>query len=72
MAENTDQLAEAVIDESGLVHIDGLTIGRRRVINGRVILEVKDRFNGRAITMRRRFVRVDIRRLYEAMIALED
>lgn len=74
MANDEGDFQEWKIDEDGIVRLDGYPIGRRRIIHGRVILEIKDRFNGRVSTLDRRFIRGDIERLYRLMkdVDLED
>lgn len=55
------------IDEDGLVRVDGVTIGRRVIVKGHVILQVKDRHRSRVIDRGREYVQVDLVELLKHM-----
>jgi len=55
------------VADDGLVHVDGLCIGRGRIVEGRLILEVRDRMKVRAIDRGRQDVPVDLMELVSTL-----
>lgn len=55
------------VADDGLVHVDGLCIGRGRIVEGRVVLEVRDRMKVRAIDRGRQDVPVDLLELVSTL-----
>lgn len=55
------------VDVDGLVRVDGLCIGRGRIVDGRVYLEVRDRMRDRVMDRGRADVPVDLTELMETL-----
>jgi len=55
------------VDVDGLVRVDGLCIGRGRIVDGRVYLEVRDRMRDRVMDRGRADVPVDLTALVQVL-----